>query len=304
MLCDLLLFISKISLLSGRDGQFSECIYKLLSFSSASRLHHFVIHVAKILLLGPENTAWSRDTNPTNKVSWWESNMLHDVKSYKSTCSSEACFTMDSDCSFLSLSCSKELVNDTVGRSRAIQEVEVQVLDSMFREFFLVILGLVESHYQRNTHLFENRDIVLWGKRAVFICSIQRTRKTDEFVGNSPVQIAVFHLLVVLVLNNIEFVIIVPTQLDSEVETIQTVVDGAFVSTSAHGCVSEWSEFVVIWLEHFPGFLGTSLKYDDHKSSHEESCISLLGVISARIVVNLISAILLVVYQLLQLFTK
>ena len=61
---------------------------------------------------------------------------------------------------------------------------------------------------------------------------------------------------------------------------------------------------MVVWLEDSPGFPSTPLKNNDHKGSHEESGIGLLGVISASVVVDLVRAILLVVDQLLKLFAK
>jgi hypothetical protein len=61
---------------------------------------------------------------------------------------------------------------------------------------------------------------------------------------------------------------------------------------------------MVVRLENLPGIARRSLQDDDHEGTHEERCVCLLGVIETRVMVNLIRAILLVVYKLLELLTK
>ena len=107
-----------------------------------------------------------------------------------------------------------------------------------------------------------------------------------------------------LILYNIEGLVIVPAKLDCEVESVQAVVDCALVSTGAHCRVSEWSELVMIWREHSPSISCRSLENDDHKSSHEEGCIGLFGVVQASVMVYLVSAVLLIIDKLLKLLAE
>lgn len=178
------------------------------------------------------------------------------------------------------------------------------MLDTVLSEFLLVILGLIEAHDERHTHLLEDRHVILRSERAVFVRRVERSRERDELAGHGPVQIAILYLLVVLVFDDIELIVVVPVELDGQVETVQAMLDGTLVRAGTHGRVSERRKFMVVRLENLPGIARRSLQDDDHEGTHEERCVCLLGVIETRVMVNLIRAILLVVYKLLELLTK
>jgi len=99
-----------------------------------------------------------------------------------------------------------------------------------------------------------------------------------------------------LVLLHIEGVVVVPAENDSVHESLETVVISALVGASTHCRVTIRQELVVVWFESLPSFLCRSLQHDNHEGTHEESCICLLGVVQARIVINLIVLVLSIVH--------
>ena len=82
------------------------------------------------------------------------------------------------------------------------------------------------------------------------------------------------------------------------------MVDRALVGACTHCRVTERSELVVIWREYSPGIGSRSIENDYHEGSHEESCICLLRVVQACVVINLVCAVLLIVDEFLQLFAE
>ena len=211
---------------------------------------------------------------------------------------------MNSYCALFSFGSREELVDNRVGRCRTIEEIQVEMLDAMLREFLLVILGLVETHDQGDTHLFEDRHVVFRRERAIFVRGVQWAREGDELAGHGPVEVAILYLLVVLVLDNVKLVVVVPVELDGEVQAVETMLDRALVRTGTHGRVSERREFMVVGLEHLPGVTSRPLQDDDHEGTHEECGVRLLRVVKTGIMVNLVRAVLLVVYKLLELFAE
>jgi len=211
---------------------------------------------------------------------------------------------MNSYCALFSFGSREELVDNRVRWRRTIEEIQIEMLDTMLREFLLVILGLVEAHDQGNTHLLEDRNVILGRERAIFVRRVQWAREGDELAGHSPVEVAILYLLVVLVLYNVELVVVVPVELDGEVKAVEAMLDGTLVRTGAHGRVSERREFMVIRLENLPGVTRRPLQDDDHESTHEEGSVRLLRVVKTGVMVNLVRAVLLVVDKLLELFAE
>ena len=66
-----------------------------------------------------------------------------------------------------------------------------------------------------------------------------------------------FNLLVVLVLLVIEGLVVVPAHLDAVLQALQTIQYCTFVSTDAHGRVSEGFESCVVGLEVLPGLFAS-----------------------------------------------
>lgn len=178
------------------------------------------------------------------------------------------------------------------------------MLNTSFSKLFLVILWLVEPNNQSDTHLLKNGNVVVWGEAAIFVSDIERPRKRDEFSRHCPVEVAVLHLFVVLVLYHVEGLIVIPPQLDGKIETIKAMINSAFISACSHSRVSKWSELGMIRSEHFPGLMCRLFQDNDHESTHEKSCIRLLGVVETGVVIYLVGAVLLIIDQLLELLTK
>ena len=70
-----------------------------------------------------------------------------------------------------------------------------------------------------------------------------------------------------LVLDHVELVVVVPSQLDGKLQTVQAVLDGALVGASTHGGVAIRRELVVVRLKDLPGVLGRPLEDDDHEGA-------------------------------------
>ena len=79
-LCSLVL--CEFSLDSTCDTELAEGFYELLTSGSTASLHHFIVHVAEILLLRAEDGARPRDTDPSDEVSGREAHMLHNIQCY------------------------------------------------------------------------------------------------------------------------------------------------------------------------------------------------------------------------------
>lgn len=211
---------------------------------------------------------------------------------------------MNRDGAFLGFSRGQELIYDVVRGRRAIQEIQIQMFDSMFRELLLVVLRLVEAHDEGNTHFLENLNVILRRERTVFVCLIQRSRERDVLAWHRPVEIAILHLLVVLILDDIELAVVVPAQLDGQVQAVEAVVDSALVGAGAHRRIAERRELMVVRLENLPRVLRRALQNDDHESAHEEGGVRLLRIVERRVMIDLIRAILLVIDELLELLAE
>lgn len=211
---------------------------------------------------------------------------------------------MNRDGAFLGFSRGQELIYDVVWWCRAIQEVQIQMFDSMFRELLLVVLRFVEAHDKGNTHFLENLNVILGRERAVFVCLIQGSRERDVLAWHRPVEIAILHLLVVLILDDIELAVVVPAQLDGQVQSIEAVVDSALVGACAHRRIAERRELMVVRLEDLPRVLRRALQNDDHECAHEEGGVRLLRIVERRVMIDLVRAILLVIDELLELLAE
>lgn len=146
---------------------------------------------------------------------------------------------MNSNSSLLSLNSIQEFLDYIIRRSGTIEEVQVKMLDSSFDEFLFVVLRLIQTNDQRNAKLFEDWHIVFRGERSIFIRHIKWPRECDKLSWNDPVQITVLDLFIVLILLYIKVTVIVPVKSHGNLKTSQTILDGAFVRTSSHRCISE-----------------------------------------------------------------
>jgi hypothetical protein len=85
------------------------------------------------------------------------------------------------------------------------------MLDTCLNELLSIVLWLVKSDNQLHSELFEDWDVVIRCERTVLISHIERTRECYELARHYPIQIPVFHFLVMLILLDIEIFIRIPS---------------------------------------------------------------------------------------------
>ena len=107
-----------------------------------------------------------------------------------------------------------------------------------------------------------------------------------------------------LVLLHIERVVVVPAQRHRELQPLQAVLICAPVGAVTHCRVPVRDEFIVIWSECLPSLLSTLLQDDYHEAAHEEGCVRLFVIIQARIVIDLVVLILLIVHKFFKFLAK
>ena len=73
---------------------------------------------------------------------------------------------------------------------------------------------------------------------------------------------------------------------------------GTPVRTVAHGSVSVRDKLVVVRAESRPGLVRAFLKDNNHEAAHQEGRVRLLVIIQARVVVDLVVLVLLIVHEL------
>ena len=79
---------------------------------------------------------------------------------------------------------------------------------------------------------------------------------------------------------------------------------GAAVGAITHGGVTIGDEFVVVRAERLPGLVCRLVQHDNHEGAHQEGRVALLGVVQARVMIDLVVLVLLVVHEFLQLLAK
>ncbi len=71
--------------------------------------------------------------------------MLHTVEGNETASAAEACLAVDRHATDGALGNIEEFLDDLLRRSRAIQEVEIEVLDASLEEAVAIVLFLIES---------------------------------------------------------------------------------------------------------------------------------------------------------------
>ena len=116
-----------------------------------------------------ENGAGTSNTYPTYEGGGREPKMLHAIESNEGSRTTETRLAMDSDAALFCLSSLEELLHDVVWWGRSIQEIEINVLDAGLDEFLFLVLGLIQTHNEGNSKLFENGHIVIRCERSVLV---------------------------------------------------------------------------------------------------------------------------------------
>ena len=78
----------------------------------------------------------------------------------------------------------------------------------------------------------------------------------------------------------------------------------AAVGAITHGGVTIGDKFVVVRAERLPCLVCRLVQHNNHEGAHQEGRITLLGVVQARVVIDLVVLILLVVHEFFQLLAK
>ena len=115
--------------------------------------------------------------------------------------------------------------------------------------------------------------------------SINWSHKRNEFIWNNPVQIAVFNSLIILVLFIIKLSKVVPTETNSELKTLQTMENCAFVSASvAIASITERFELRMIERKCLPNCLRCLFKHNYHEGPHQVASVDVLVVLGGAVV--------------------
>lgn len=78
--------------------------------------------------------------------------MLHGIEGNQCACTTESCFAMHSNStgiwfSEVFLTGIEELINNVLGRSRAVHEYHVLVVNAFVDETLMIVLGIVKSDH-------------------------------------------------------------------------------------------------------------------------------------------------------------
>ena len=97
----------------------------------------------------------------------------------------------------------EEPLQNRVGRSRAVDEEEVLVLEAGVGEPLAIVDLLVQPHHAGDVVQPEVGEVGLWGVQRVTVLDLAMrvwAAEGEEFLGHKPVEVAVLHFLVVFIL--------------------------------------------------------------------------------------------------------
>lgn len=104
-----------------------------------------------------------------------------------------------------------------IRRCGAINEKHVGVIDTILRELGAVVLGLIQAHNMRHTEVPKDLQVIFWRvSTAVGALLIYWSHKGDKLLGEHPVKVAIFYLLIVLVLLVVKLSEVVPAKVDGD----------------------------------------------------------------------------------------
>ncbi len=97
------------------------------------------------MLLGSQDRARPTDTNPACEIRSGNAIVLHTVEGNETASAAEARLAVNSHATDGAFGNIEEFLDDLLRRSRAIQEVEIEVLDASLEEAVAIVLFLIES---------------------------------------------------------------------------------------------------------------------------------------------------------------
>lgn len=138
--------------------------------------------------------------------------MLHGVRADQTASTSQPSLAVHGHAAFLLLGNSDEFLDDRVWRYAAIREEEVRVGHAFAQEAFTVLSLRVEPDHVRHVIGVELRDIMFRGEAAAILGVLVGRGKRYTFAWNNPVQIALLHFFLLLVLSHVKIRLIEPPQ--------------------------------------------------------------------------------------------
>ena len=106
------------------------------------------------------------------------------------------------------------------------------MIDAVASEFKSIVFGFVQANNMGNTEMLKNLQVVFRAVSALLVAwrAIYGTHEGYESIWNDPVEVAVFHFFVVLVLLVIEVSELVPPVAYRNLQSFQTVENRTLVS--------------------------------------------------------------------------
>lgn len=203
--------------------------------------------------------------------------MLHCVAPDQSTCTTQASLAVNCEHAGVALADLEELLNDRIGRSRAVDKEHISVRDPCFREFCSIVLGLVETNNMCHPKMSKHLQVVFRRvPTTVWADLIDRAHKRDVLARDNPIQVTILDFLIILILLVVELSEVVPAEANGDFESLETVEDGAAVGAVAVACVPKRPEACLVRRESFPGDLRGLTQDDDHEGAHQIGSVGLL----------------------------
>lgn len=206
------------------------------------------------MLLGTEDTSWSCNAYPTDKVRSRNFSVLHSPTSNKRTSPSEACFAVNCDSTCVGLgemliAFFNEVIDNFITWRAAINKEKIQMAYTQSNKTLSVVLFIVESDNFGHIPFSENVNVLF--RREAYSTSWFSggywPHESNKLAWNDPIQVSLVHSLMLFVLFYVEVPEVVPAVLDSELEAAQAMQDRTLVMASALAGVSvRLEEFVVV----------------------------------------------------------
>ena len=96
-------------------------------------------------------------------------------------------------------------------------------------ESLFVVLSLIQSDNMSNTKVSEHLKIVFWTVSSFVDFVVDRSHEGNELSWNCPIQVTILHFFIIFVLFWVEDAEVVPTQSDSNFESLHTMKYSAIV---------------------------------------------------------------------------
>ena len=137
--------------------------------------------------------------------------MLHSIAANECPCAAQTCFTMNSNYSLFLFTKPHKVIHNLVWWNRSVQEVKVRMTDASLDELVPIVLSLIEAYHVSHSKVMEDFDVVFWASaEAAFVR--RWSHECDEFSRNDPIEVAILHFFVILVLTGIKGSEVVPTK--------------------------------------------------------------------------------------------